>query len=113
MPMEFQWAPSISPLDAGGEGESLHEEALKDQQRKKGLINSISINNSIELMLPNSLNEEAVASEDVEGDENSSHHFFGGNKELLELTQSKRKDSNLHKYNQGATKDAQKKDNFG
>ena len=33
-------------------------------------------------------NEEAVASEDVDGDESSSRHFFG-NKELLEHTLNK------------------------
>ena len=55
-------------------------------------LNSTSqLGNSIELMLPTSLGllahqDEAVASEDVEGDENSSHHFFGANKELLEHT---------------------------
>lgn len=58
----------------------------------------MSIENSIELMQPQMPNEEAVASEDVDGDESSNHHFFGGNKELFELTQSKRKDSNLVRY---------------
>ena len=42
-------------------------------------------------------NEEAVASEDVDGDESSSRHFFG-NKELLEHTLNKNQDSNLHQY---------------
>ncbi len=50
------------------------------------MLGSVLLDNSIELMLPSSPNDEAVASEDVEGDENSSHHFFGANKELLEHT---------------------------
>ena len=58
------------------------------------LDSATPLSNSIELMLPTTSavglfglpNDEAVASEDVEGDENSSHHFFGGNKELLEHT---------------------------
>ena len=34
--------------------------------------------------------EEGVASEDVnEGEESSSHHYFGNNKELFEHTQKK------------------------
>jgi len=47
--------------------------------------------------------QEEVASEDVEGDENSSHHFFGINKELFEHTQAKSKDGNLHHYLQEQT----------
>ena len=46
--------------------------------------------------------EEGVASEDVDGDESSSHHCFR-NKELFEHTQSKILDRNLHRYQEEAT----------
>ena len=57
----------------------------------------MSFDNSIELMESTAPNDEAVACEDVDGEESSSRHYFG-NKELLEHTLNKNQDSNLHQY---------------
>lgn len=52
----------------------------------------------MEFMKRTAPNDEAVASEDVDGEENLSRHFFG-NKELVEHGKGKQ-ERNLHRYQQ-------------
>lgn len=114
-PMAFQKAqqvaplqqePSLNPFDTNG-GDSvtvpaLQEEAVTKEPRHRLFV--ASIDNSLDLLRPVSPTqmEEGVASEDVDGDESSSHHCFR-NKELFEHTQSKALDRNLHRYQEEAT----------
>ena len=60
------------------------------------LLYPVSPEDSMELMKRTAPNEEAVASEDVDGDDNLSRHFFG-NKELVEHGKGKQ-EGNLHRY---------------
>lgn len=53
-----------------------------------------------------------IASEDVEGDESPSHHYFGGNKELFEHTKHKNIDSNLHSYQAESTFELSRLENY-
>ena len=61
------------------------------------MLGSVSIDDSIELLKQTAAADEAVASEDVDGEENISRHMFGGNKELFEHVKNKQ-ETNLHRY---------------